>query len=390
PQAKVTDFKLLAGLTNEYRDGDFKLNLSVSQQAIASKNKVEVKVMDGKKVIRTKEYALKSLSDTLLIDKEVFANVKAWSAEEPHLYTLVVNMQDANGKLTESFAHRFGFRTVEMRNGMVLINNVAVLFKGVNRQEFDNHHGRTIRLEDMERDVQMMKQFNINATRCSHYPNRPEWYELCDQYGLYVIDEANIESHGMEYHKDGNGALATYPEWEHPFMERMTRMVLRDRNFTSIVTWSMGNESGYGKHFETLYRWTKDFDTTRPVQYEGSRRNGVSDIFCPMYGRIWWLREHTNVRQPRPLILCEYAHAMGNSVGNLQDYWDLIYKYDQLQGGFIWDWVDQTFDIKDNKGRSIAAYGGDMGYAGIPNDSNFCANGLVASDRSLHPHIWEV
>ncbi|MEG2850046.1 MAG: glycoside hydrolase family 2 TIM barrel-domain containing protein, partial [Bacteroidales bacterium] len=180
------------------------------------------------------------------------------------------------------------------------------------------------------------------------------------------------------------------PDWELPFRQRMERMVRRDRNFTSIVTWSLGNESGYGKNFETLYHWTKEFDPTRPVQYEGARKQGLSDIYCPMYGRIWWLREHVNQRQPRPLILCEYAHAMGNSVGNLQDYWDLIYAYDQLQGGFIWDWVDQTFEKQDNNGRKIAAYGGDMGFAGVPNDSNFCANGLVAADRSLHPHIWEV
>ena len=192
----------------------------------------------------------------------------------------------------------------------------------------------------------------------------------------------------MEHHKDRT--LANYPDWEHPFMERMERMLLRDRNFTSIVTWSMGNEAGYGKNFDTLYYWTKKFDPTRPVQYEGARKQGLSDIYCPMYGRIWWLREHVNQRQPRPLILCEYAHAMGNSVGNLQDYWDLIYKYDQLQGGFIWDWVDQTFEKKDDNGQIIAAYGGDMGFAGVPNDSNFCANGLVAANRSLHPHIWEV
>ena len=168
------------------------------------------------------------------------------------------------------------------------------------------------------------------------------------------------------------------------------RMVLRDRNITAIVTWSMGNESGYGKHFETLYDWTKKFDPTRPVQYEGGGYDAKSDIYCPMYARVWALRRHVNQRDARPMILCEYAHAMGNSVGNLQDYWDLIYKYDQLQGGFIWDWVDATFDIKDKNGNKIWAYGGDMGFVGVPNDSNFCANGLVAADRSLHPHIWEV
>lgn len=386
PTQRVKDFKLVAGLTNEYTDGDF--NLEVSMHQPKAGQRVEVKVMKEGDVLFTHNKQLTSTTDTLLTINHLFPKVKSWNAEAPHLYTLVVNTYDEQSNALESFTHRFGFRTVEMRNGMLLVNNVPVLFKGVNRHEHDPHTGRTITLESMVEDIRLMKQFNINSVRCSHYPNYAEWYALCDIYGLYLIDEANIESHGMEHHKDYT--LANYPDWELPFMERMERMVMRDRNFTSIVTWSMGNESGYGKHFDTLYKWTKAFDPTRPTQYEGSRKQGLSDIYCPMYGRIWWLREHVNQRQPRPLILCEYAHAMGNSVGNLQDYWDLIYQYDQLQGGFIWDWVDQTFEIKDEKGRKIWAYGGDMGFVGVPNDSNFCANGLVAADRSLHPHIWEV
>lgn len=390
PQARVTDFKLVAGLTNKYKDGSFKLDVSVNPSALKGEHRLELKVLDGARTIYEQARSLNAEKDTLLSLNNVFANVHPWSAETPKLYTLVVKMLDKQGRETEAFVHRFGFREVEMRNGQLLINNVPVRFKGVNRQEFDTHNGRTITVESMIQDIKLMKQFNINAMRCSHYPNRPEWYELCDKYGLYLIDEANLESHGMEDHPDGNGALAKYPEWEGALMERMTRMVKRDRNFTAIVTWSMGNESGYGKHFETLYHWTKKFDPTRPVQYEGSGKEGVSDIYCPMYARIWALREFVNQRRPRPLIMCEYAHSMGNSTGNLQDYWDLIYKYDQLQGGFIWDWVDQSFDKKDVKGRRIAAYGGDMGFVGIPNDSNFCTNGLVAADRSLHPHIWEV
>lgn len=384
PTSRVKDFKLTAGLINNYADGDFRLETLI--HAPRQGQTVEIKVMNGTQTLLSERKTLGA--DTLLTTQFVQPQVKAWSAETPHLYQLVVNMYGADGRILESFVHPFGFRTVEMRNGMQLVNNVPVLFKGVNRHEHQALTGRTISVESMVEDIRLMKQFNMNAVRCSHYPNRPEWYTLCDRYGLYLIDEANLESHGMEAHKDGT--LGNYPEWELPFMQRMERMVMRDRNFTSIVTWSLGNESGYGKNFETIYYWTKKFDPTRPVQYEGSRKQGVSDIFCPMYGRIWWLQEHVNQRQPRPLILCEYAHAMGNSVGNLQDYWDLIYKYDQLQGGFIWDWVDQTFEIKDKKGNKIAGYGGDMGFVGVPNDSNFCANGLVAADRSLHPHIWEV
>ena len=386
PQSRVQDFKLVAGLTNGYKDGDFNLNITLHKPHPGGT--VEVKVMDKGNVIYQHKKEITSATDTLFAQKHLFPAILPWNAETPNLYTLVVSTYDAQGKALESFTQPFGFRSVEMRNGMQLINGVAVLFKGVNRHEHDPHHGRTITVESMIKDIQLMKQFNLNAVRTCHYPNRYEWYALCNEYGLYLVDEANIESHGMQAHKDGT--LANNPDWEVPFMQRMSRMVLRDRNITAIVTWSMGNESGYGKHFETLYDWTKKFDPTRPVQYEGGGYDAKSDIYCPMYARVWALRRHVNQRDARPMILCEYAHAMGNSVGNLQDYWDLIYKYDQLQGGFIWDWVDATFDIKDKNGNKIWAYGGDMGFVGVPNDSNFCANGLVAADRSLHPHIWEV
>ena len=386
PSSRVQDFKLTAGLVNRYRDGDFNLEVKLHQPQEGET--VEVKVMDNGIAIFQDKKIVNSTADVLFSSLKLLTNVKPWSAETPNLYQLVVNTFDANGKALESFVHPFGFRSIEMTNGMQLINGKAVLFKGVNRHEHDQHTGRTLTIESMINDIELMKQFNINAVRASHYPNYNEWYSLCDEYGLYVVDEANIESHGMMNHEDRT--LANYPDWELPFMQRMSRMVLRDRNFTSIVTWSLGNESGYGKHFETIYDWTKAIDPTRPVQYEGGGYEAKSDIYAPMYARIWALQRHVNQREPRPLILCEYAHAMGNSVGNLQDYWDLIHKYDQLQGGFIWDWADATFAIKDDNGNDIWAYGGDMGFVGVPNDSNFCANGLVAADRSLNPHIHEV
>lgn len=386
PKSRVKDFSLVAGLCNDYKDGD--LNVDLFLHNPQEGHSLEVTLFDDTNVIYSFNRKLRSNSDTLVTFSGIFPTVKPWSAEIPSLYRMAVTYKDAKGNELESFCHLFGFRSIEMRNGLFLLNNKPVTFKGVNRHEHDPDNGRTITVESMVRDIQLMKQFNINAVRCSHYPNYYQWYTLCDILGIYLIDEANIESHGMSDHKDKT--LANYPEWEKPFMERMSRMVKRDRNFTSIVTWSLGNESGYGKHFETIYHWTKGYDTTRPVQYEGSRREGISDIYCPMYARIWHLREFVNERRPRPMIICEYAHAMGNSVGNLQDYWDLIYQYDQLQGGFIWDWVDQTFRIKDEKGNEIWAYGGDMGFVGVPNDSNFCANGLVLADRTLRPHIWEV
>lgn len=386
PKSRVKDFSFVAGLCNDYKDGD--LNVDLFLHNPQEGHSLEVTLFDDTNVIYSFNRKLRSGSDTLVAFSEVFSSVKPWSAEIPSLYRMAVTYKDTKGNELESFCHLFGFRSIEMRNGLFLLNNKPITFKGVNRHEHDPDNGRTITVESMVRDIQLMKQFNINAVRCSHYPNYYQWYTLCDILGIYLIDEANIESHGMSDHKDKT--LANYPEWEKPFMERMSRMVKRDRNFTSIVTWSLGNESGYGKHFETIYHWTKGYDTTRPVQYEGSRREGVSDIYCPMYARIWHLREFVNERRPRPMIICEYAHAMGNSVGNLQDYWDLVYQYDQLQGGFIWDWVDQTFRIKDEKGNEIWAYGGDMGFVGVPNDSNFCANGLVLADRTLRPHIWEV
>lgn len=386
PQSRVKDFQMTSELINNYKDGELKLDVKLHQPKAGET--VEIKVLDAGKAIYDQKKTVASANDTLLTTQQIFPAARPWNAETPNTYTLVVSTFDAQGKPLESFTHLFGFRTVEMTNGMQLINGQAVLFKGVNRHEHDQHKGRTITVASMIQDIQLMKQFNLNGVRNCHYPNNYPWYELCTEYGLYMVDEANIESHGMMDHKDGT--LANYPDWELPFMQRMGRMIARDRNCTAIVTWSLGNESGYGKHFETIYDYTKKIDPTRPVQYEGGGYDGKSDIYCPMYARIWSLRRHINQRDARPMIMCEYAHAMGNSVGNLQDYWDLIYKYDQLQGGFIWDWVDATFAIKDKNNRDIAAFGGDMGFVGVVNDSNFCANGLVAADRTPHPHIYEV
>ncbi|MEG1748612.1 MAG: glycoside hydrolase family 2 TIM barrel-domain containing protein [Tannerellaceae bacterium] len=388
PTVRIKDIEIGADLRNSYREGVLDVKVSMDSRHAVKGSTVQLRLLDGNREIATARLTPRSNVDTLLAFNQLFPDVKPWTAETPNLYTLVVNTLDKKGRLTESFTQRFGFRKVEMIHGMLHVNGTPILIKGVNRHEHDMHKGRTITVESMVEDIRLMKLFNINAVRTCHYPNYEEWYDLCNEYGLYLVDEANIESHGMEAHPDGT--LANMDGWEIPFRERMERMVERDKNCTAIITWSLGNESGYGNHFETIYHWTKQRDPSRPVQYEGGGVKGLSDIFCPMYARVWRLREWSNQRQDRPLILCEYAHAMGNSVGNLSDYWDLIYKYDNLQGGFIWDWVDQTFAIKDKKGHDIQAYGGDMGFVGIVNDSNFCANGLVAANRTLHPHIWEV
>ncbi len=387
PHFRMNDFSLQAPLVNHYQDGKF--SLDVFLKGARAKGSVEVKVLDNHgNVILRHTHRTKNASDTLFTIRQIIPAVKPWSAEIPTTYQLVINTFDRKGVVLESIVHHFGFRSVEMSNGMLLVNGRAIKFKGVNRHEHDAHHGRTITIEDMLRDIQLMKQANINAVRTSHYPNRPEWYDLCTKYGLYLVGEANLESHGME--NSPHPTLADNPDWAEAFRQRMERMVLRDRNETSVIVWSLGNESGYGPLFEQNYYLAKQLDPTRPVQYEGGGYEGKSDIYCPMYGRIWALRRHVNQRDPRPLILCEYAHAMGNSVGNLKDYWNLIEKYDQLQGGFIWDWVDQVFARQDSTGHDIWAYGGDMGYVGVENDSNFCANGLVDAYRVPHPHYWEV
>ena len=387
PKSRLNDYVLGNALINHYKDGNFTLDVSMLQPQKGQK--VEVKVLTAAgKALYAQSQTIASATDTLLHFANVIKGVQPWNAEQPYLYTLVINTTDKNGRVQESVAQPFGFRTVEMKNGLLMVNGVVLTIKGVNRQEHNAIHGRTLNIDEMVKDVKMMKQFNINAVRTSHYPNYSEWYQLCDKYGLYMVGEANIECHGILETKYKQ--LADRDDWYPAFHDRMYRMIKRDRNHTAVIIWSMGNESGYGKNFEKLYDLSKAIDPTRPVQYEGGGYNAKSDIYCPMYARIWSLQRHVTQRDARPLILCEYAHAMGNSEGNLKDYWDLIYKHDQLQGGFIWDWVDQTFAKTDDKGHRFWAYGGDMGFVGVVNDSNFCANGLVAADRSLHPHIWEV
>ncbi|QZE15222.1 DUF4981 domain-containing protein [Halosquirtibacter laminarini] len=383
----VRDFKIEATLDSAYRDGVLDA-LLYWNAPVKKKHHLTFVLMapNGEKIVRRNVIVQKR--DSVSRFSVVIPNVKQWNAETPTLYRLLVIDQDRKRRVQESFSKNIGFRTVEIKHGTLRVNNVPILIKGVNRHEHDPKNCRTISVESIVQDIRIMKQHNINAIRCSHYPNREEFYDLCDKYGMYVVDEANIESHGMGYDKDKT--LACKPEWEKAHMDRTQRMFYRDRTHPSIIIWSLGNEAGFGPNFEKTYQWLKAHDKTRPVQYEQSGYNEFTDIVVPMYARPYHLKAHVNHLRKRPYIMCEYAHAMGNSVGNLKDYWDLIYKYDQLQGGFIWDWVDQTIALKDSLKRPFWGYGGDLGFVGVPNDSNFCANGLVAADRSLHPHIKEV
>lgn len=391
----VRDFQVNATLDDDYRIGEFGLHVQMFNHTDKThKITIDAELLDaqGKNI----------LTDPFHFEPEVepgehigpayyradIGEVKQWSAEFPNLYTLVITTRDAQGKVMEILSHKVGFRRVEIKDGILQINGMPLTLRGVNRHEHEPDKGPIVTEASMRQDIELMKQFNINAVRTAHYPNVPRFYQLCDEYGLYVIDEANVESHGMGY--DPDKTLGNNPDWELAHLDRMKRMVERDKNHPSIIIWSMGNEAGDGVNFEAGYKWFKERDDSRPVQYEQSGQKAHTDIVAPMYARDYMMSQYVEKPQKRPYILCEYAHAMGNSVGNLQEYWDLIDKHAQLQGGFIWDWVDQGMWKTDDQGRRYIAYGGDFGPKDAPNNDNFCLNGLIAADRSLHPSIWEV
>ncbi len=325
-------------------------------------------------------------AESTLIMKTKVKNPDLWSAEKPNLYTLILKLFDENENLLEIESSKFGFRKVEIKNGQFLLNGKPILFKGVDRHEHNPVLGHYVTEEQMRKDLEIMKKFNINAVRTSHYPNDPGWLELCDEYGIYVIDEANIESHGMGYQPEKT--LANKPEWKKAHFDRYRRMVERDKNHPSVVIWSMGNEAGDGTNFEYISYWSHMRDNTRPVQYERAGRRAHTDLVVPMYSRIESLIKYAKNHKDRPLVMCEYAHAMGNAVGNLKEYWDVIRKYKVLQGGFIWDFIDQGLLKRDKRGKEFFAYGGDFG--DFPTDYNFCINGLVSPDRSVQPELREV
>lgn len=313
-----------------------------------------------------------------------------WSAETPNLYDLTVTALNADGAVCDKVRMKMGFRDIEIKGGQLLVNGKAILIKGADRHELDPYKGYVVSEADMIRDIKIMKQLNINAVRTCHYPNDPRWLELCDEYGLYVVAEANIESHGMGY---GAQTLAKDKQFEAAHLSRVSRMVHRDINHPSITFWSLGNEAGNGPNFVKCYDWLKAFDTTRPVQYERAELERNTDIFCPMYADYDRCEKYAQGNDPRPLIQCEYAHAMGNSMGGFKEYWDLYRKYPKLQGGFIWDFQDQALwwpsDASVTGSDHIFVFGGDFNDYD-PTDNSFNCNGIIAADRSLHPHAYEV
>lgn len=315
-------------------------------------------------------------------------NPNPWTAETPNLYSAILTLQSEQGETIEAIPTTIGFRNVEIKNAQLLLNGKPITIRGVNRHEMDPDSGYSVSRASMLQDVLLMKRNNINAVRTSHYPDHPEWYDLCNAYGLYLIDEANIESHGIGY--DPRKTLANKPEWKAAHLDRIANLVERDKNHPSIIIWSMGNEAGDGPNFEAAYAWMKQRDPSRPVHYERARLHPHTDIYCPMYSHPDEMKRYAESNPSKPMILCEYSHAMGNSGGGLKEYWETIYAYPSLQGGFVWDWVDQALRKTTPAGQEFWAYGGDYGPQGTPSDGNFNCNGLVQPDRSPNPSLHEI
>lgn len=381
PQAHIDDLFITPDLENNYTDG----TLNVQVKTLNSKGKrVEMKLVDNA------GNAIATYAETLKGDKAEATlqakNPLKWSAETPNLYNFYVSLYDGN-KLLECIPQRIGFRKVEIKNQQLLVNGQPILIKGVDRHELDPDGGYVVSVDRMIQDIQVMKQLNVNAVRTSHYPNDPRWYELCDEYGIYVTAEANIESHGMGY---GERSLGKDPRFHDMHIERQRHNIYVLKNHPSIIVWSLGNEAGYGKNFEDSYDYVKAYDSSRPCQYEQAGSWGKTDIFCPMYADYGHCERYCKEGNARPLIQCEYAHAMGNSVGGFKEYWDLVRRLPNYQGGYIWDFIDQGLRGKSKiTGKPVWAYGGD--YGRFPaSDNNFNCNGVINPDRVPNPHAYEI
>lgn len=386
PKVFISDFHAKTTLDNSNQNGVFNGTISITNDtdSTVTKGLVLDVFFKGEEVhiYSSKEIQIPANSTIDVPVNGIIKNVKPWSAEIPNLYDLNITLDD------NQFIKKYvGFKRVEIKNSQVLINGKPIYIKGVNRHETDPYTGHVVSKASMEKDIKLMKQNNINAVRSSHYPNDPYWLDLCDKYGLYVVDEANIESHPLAI--DKKTQIGNEMSWLPAHMMRTQRMYYRDRNHVSIYSWSLGNEAGEGEIFKTTYKWLKARDDNRIVQYEPAGKEEYTDLYCPMYPKPEYLINHGKSTSDKPSIMIEYAHAMGNSVGNLQDYWDIIEKYDNLQGGYIWDWVDQSLEYTDKNGKPYLAYGHDY-HPDLPTDGNFLNNGLVDPYRNPHPHLTEV
>lgn len=374
PKLHAADIRLNAALENNYQDGV--LNYKVSLKGGKTDVAITLCDKDGKQIAQAT-----GAQGVIKVPK-----VNAWTAETPYLYKAYITLKNKQGA-AEVIPQKVGFRNVEIKNAQLLVNGQPVLVKGADRHEMDPDGGYVVSLERMIQDIKIMKQLNINAVRTSHYPCDPRWYDLCDEYGIYITAEANLESHGMGYEEK---SLAKFPEYIVPHIERNEGNVKPLINHPSVIVWSLGNESGYGVNFEKAYDWVKACDTTRPAQYERGGYDSKTDIYCPMYIGYEESESYCKSNGTKPYIQCEYAHAMGNSEGGFKEYWDLIRKYPKYQGGYIWDFVDQGLrDKSPITGKEIFTYGGDYGRYPA-SDYNFNCNGIIAPNRRLNPHAYEI
>ncbi|MCK5774673.1 MAG: hypothetical protein KAH25_00770, partial [Bacteroidales bacterium] len=359
PKVFVSDYHAYTNLDDNYVNGVLKSIITINNRSAITENRqIIIEVLDGETSLlkESKNLEIPANASIEFSSESIFKNVKQWSAETPNLYTLKISLKDEIDSLEDQYIQRsVGFKRIEIKNSQVLFNGKAIYIRGVDRHESDPFTGHVVSRASMEKDIKLMKQNNINAVRSSHYPNDPYWLDLCDKYGLYVIDEANIESHPLAI--DENTQIGNEMSWLPAHMARIQRMYYRDRNHPSIYSWSLGNEAGEGEVFRTTYKWLKEMDDNRIVQYEPAGKDDYTDIYCPMYPKPEYLINHGKSNSDKPSIMIEYAHAMGNSVGNLQDYWNIIETYDNLQGGYIWDWVDQSLEYKDENGKPYLAYG---------------------------------
>lgn len=388
PPQRVADIDALYNLNEKLDRAELAFNLMLKNHQAVTPVSVEYQLFAPSGELTV------SGTQSLLLEGEKNIEFKAklpsprlWNAETPNRYQLIVSMKNDSGQILQASSQHIGFRHIEIKTGQLLVNKRAITIRGVDRHETDPLTGHVVSRESMEQDIRLMKQNNINAVRSSHYPNDPYWLHLTDKYGMYVIDEANIESHPLAI--DEKTQLGNEMSWYPAHLARVERMLERDKNHPSVIIWSLGNEAGEGELFEQLYRWVKQRDPSRPVQYEPAGMAAYTDIVAPMYPSIERIERYAKAHTDRPLIMIEYAHAMGNSVGNLQDYWDVIERYPNLQGGFIWDWVDQSLKFTNDKGEDYWAYGKDY-HPDMPTDGNFLNNGLVDPDRNPHPHLSEV
>jgi beta-galactosidase len=399
PKQSVWDFFLQPDLDAQYKNGQFKAAVTLRnfQPAASGKGTLVVSLLDaaGKQIWKQEQkYTTTADSFQTIQFQGKIANVLKWSGENPNLYQCVISMKNEAGTNLFTGA-KVGFRKVEIKNAQLMVNGAPLVVRGVNRHEHDDVNGHVPLKEIMLTDIRLMKELNINAVRCSHYPNDPLWYKLCDQYGIYVVDEANIETHGMgaEFQAwfDKSKHPAYLPQWAPAHMDREVRMVERDKNHPSIIIWSLGNECGNGPVFHDAYKWMKQRDPSRPVQFEQAGEDWNTDIVCPMYPSINNMKRYAaDTSKKRPYIMCEYAHAMGNSNGNFREYWDIMATSPHMQGGFIWDWVDQGLKTKDDNGKTYWAYGGDLGGFYWQHDENGVADGILSSDRTPDPGAYEV